>query len=88
MCIMCIYRGLVYCIEYCILFVYYEVSYILANHRCNLCSVYLYVMLGCFALSCPITLCPEECPEECPVPSLNLCCSVHLTIKDLNYINY
>ena len=49
---MCII-GLVYCVVY---FVYLGglLYYMLAYHRCNLCSEYLcYVMPGCFALSCP-----------------------------------
>ena len=63
-------------ILYCILFVYEEVYYILAYHRCNLCSVYLYVMLCQVALRCLVL--------RISVPSLTLCCSVHLTVKDLN----
>ena len=51
----------------------------LAYHRCNLCSEYLYVMLCQVALHCLVL--------RISVPSLTLCSSVHLTIKDLN-LNY
>ena len=44
----------------------------MAYHRC---SVYLYVMLCQVALHCLVL--------RISVPSLTLCCSVHLTIEDL-----
>ena len=61
----------------------YLVGLLYVYHMCTLCPEYLYVMI-CHVMLCYIMLCVRFLVLKISVPSLTLCCSVHLTKKDLN----